>query len=144
MGGIIFQQDQQLIEWAAQVIGFTPRPDARAIGYASGGHMRAVTVFDTFGESDCNIHIASDGSRRWCSREYLLHSFAFPFIQLKLARVTGFVPSKNSDALRFDLHLGFQREGLMRNAFRGDDLIILGMLREECRWIPEKYRRNYE
>lgn len=144
MNGIIYNQDQQLVEWAAGVIGFTPRSDARAIGYASGGQMRAVTVFDTFGESDCNIHIASDGSGQWCTRNFLCCSFAFPFIQLGLARVTGFVPSTNAAALRFDLHLGFQHEGVVRNAFRGQDLIVLGMLREECRFIPEKYRRTYE
>ena len=51
-------------------------------------------------------------------------------------RVTGLVHDNNHDARRFDEHLGFKQEGVLRKAAPdGDDMIVYGMLREECRWI---------
>ena len=70
----------------------------------------------------------------------MIAAFMHPFVQWKLRRVTGLVPAKNTKALRFDLHLGFVREGYLRNALPDDDIIVLGMLREECIYLPVAYR----
>ncbi|WP_369674540.1 hypothetical protein, partial [Enterococcus faecium] len=65
-----------------------------------------------------------------------------PFVQWNLRRVTGLVPAKNADALRFDLHLGFEREGYLKHALPDDDLIVLGMTRERfINEIKPKFRR---
>lgn len=70
------------------------------------------------------------------TREFLRVAFRYPFYQLKVRRVTGYVPASNADALRFDLHLGFVQEGLMREAMdTGEDVVVLGMLKRECRWL---------
>lgn len=140
-GTIIYGENARLIGWASEVIGFTPRPDAQAIGWQEGEDLRAVVIWDGFSSCDCNMHIASDGSRQWMRRAFLRASFMHPFYQWGLRRVTGLVPSKNTVALRFDLHLGFRVEGTVRHALPDDDIILLGLLREDCRWIPEKYRR---
>ena len=50
------------------------------------------------------------------------------------------VPAKNKAALRFDLHLGFKQEGIIRNALPDDDIILLGMLKSECIYLPKQYR----
>ena len=141
MATLTYDNPERLIAWAAECIGFEPRQDVKAIGWTDGDTLKAVTLYDGFSECDCNIHIASDGSRQWLSRGFLRASFAHPFIQWNLRRVTGLVPSKNQDALRFDLHLGFEREGYIRHALPDDDIIVLGMLRENCRFIPAEYRR---
>lgn len=141
VNGFIYDEQDRLIKWASEVIGFTPRPDAHAIGWQEHGQLRAVTLYDGFSQCDCNIHIASDGSRQWMRKSFLCASFMHPFVQWKLRRVTGLVPAKNVTALQFDLHLGFQQEGLCRNALPDDDIIILGLLREDCRFIPQRYRR---
>lgn len=140
-GTIIYGENERLIGWASRVIGFTPRPDAQAIGWQEGENLRAVVIWDGFSPCDCNIHIASDGSRTWMRRAFLKTAFMHPFVQWNMRRVTGLVPSKNTIALQFDLHLGFQVEGTVRHALPDDDIILLGLLREDCRWIPEKYRR---
>lgn len=140
MDGFIYGDNDRLVGWAAEVIGFTPRNDVQAIGWQEDGQIRAVTLWDGFSACDCNIHIASDGSRQWMRRPFLRASFWHPFVQFGLRRLTGLVPAKNEAALRFDLHLGFVREGLIRHALPDDDIIILGMLREHCRFIPEEFR----
>jgi RimJ/RimL family protein N-acetyltransferase len=116
------------------------RPDAKAIGMARDGALIAVVVFDTWSPCSCSMHVASDGKGRWLNREYLTRLFAFAFIQARLRRVTALVPDTNLRALRFDLHIGFRHEGLLRHALPDGDLVVLGMLREECRWIPEECR----
>lgn len=141
MANIIYDRKQELVGWASEIIHFNPRGDVVAIGWEEDGRLRAVTLYDGFSECDCNMHIASDGSRTWLKRAFLCTSFAHPFVQWGLRRVTGLVPAKNAAALRFDLHLGFEREGYIRHALPDDDLIILGMLRENCRFIPEMYRK---
>lgn len=141
MATLIYEGQEGLIKWASERIGFEPRSDARAIGWGDGDGIQAVTLWDGFSECDCNIHIASDGSGHWLRRGFLRASFWHPFIQWNMRRVTGLVPSKNTAALRFDLHLGFEREGLIRHALPDDDIIVVGMLREKCRYIPDEYRR---
>lgn len=139
MGELVYNDDS-LITWAAEKIGFEPRPDVKAMGWKVNGVIRAVVLWDGFSECDCNIHVASDGNPHWLRRPFLTAAFMHPFVQWKLKRVTGLVPAKNTAALRFDLHLGFVKEGYLRKALPDDDLILLGMLREECRFIPSKFR----
>lgn len=140
----IVGHSDELIAWAAERIHFKPRPDAKCIGLVSEKGIHAVTLYDGFSECDCNIHIASDLTGHWFSRTYLNMSFYQPFVVWNLRRVTGLVPAKNEKALRFDLHLGFEREGYLRQALPDDDLIILGMLRERFIEIQKKYRRNHD
>lgn len=138
---LIYGDDDKLLPWAARAIGIERfRDDARAIGQSRNGIINAVVVYDTFSACDVNMHIASDGSGRWLTREFLVAAFAFPFIQLRLRRVTAMVPASNHAALKFDRHLGFTDEGFHPKALPNDDIRSLGMLREACRFIPPEYR----
>lgn len=138
---IDYTQCPDRLAWAAKVTGVPRfRDDAKIISVMDGDTIRAVIVYDTWGSSDVCMHVASDGTGRWMTREALIKCFAYPFIQCKLRRITGLVPSKNTRALQFDLKLGFKQEGLFRHAMPDDDIVALGMLREECRWIPRDYR----
>jgi RimJ/RimL family protein N-acetyltransferase len=97
------------------------------------GELLAVVVFNLYSGADIAMHIAAVPGRRWMTREFLRVAFRYPFVQLGCRRVSGFVPASNADAQRFDEHLGFRREGLMRHALPDDDIIVYGMLREEAR-----------
>ena len=139
---LVYGQEDRLLPWAAArngVSGF--RRDAYAIGLERDGDLCAVVVFDDFSECNVNMHIASDGTKRWMNKDLLIAAFAYPFVQLGLRRVTGLVPSRNAQALSFDEHLGFVREGLCRHGFPDDDMVVLGLLRADCRFIPKEYRR---
>lgn len=141
MRRVVYGEDQRFIEWAQERIGVTFRNDAVAIGLEDETGIRAAVVYDTFTDVDCCIHVASDGSKVWLNREYLIRCFAYPFVQRGYNRITGLVPESNKEALRFDLHLGFKPEGRCREAAPdGGDIIVLGMLRRECRFIPKEYR----
>lgn len=138
MSELIYGEEETLLPWAQERIGVSFRRDAYTIGLRKNGKVVAVVVFDNFSECDCNMHIASDGTRAWMNKSLLVSAFAYPFLQLRFNRVTGLVPAHNEAALAFDEHLGFVREGYHPKAGpEGGDLISLGMLRENCRFIPK-------
>lgn len=136
---VIYGEEDRLLPWAAERIGVPRfRADAYTIGLERDGALVAVVVFDTFSDCDCNIHIASDGTRRWMNRELLLATFAYPFTQLGFRRITGLVAENNPEALAFDENLGFRREGYHPHAAgEGVGMITLGLLKENCRFIPQ-------
>ncbi len=139
---LIYADEERLLPWARERSGIEAfRPDAHAIGLERNGELAAVVVFDNFSDVDCSIHIASDGSGQWLNRALLQATFRYVFVQLKLARVTGMVDEDNVQALRFDEHLGFKREGYHpRAGTNGRAMISLGLLREHCRFIPDEFR----
>lgn len=138
MAELIYNDPERLKAWAlerypdAAVDG-----DTHALGYEIDGQLVVVCLFNCFTRWECNMHVVSNGSRRWCSRGFLAAAFAYPFIQLGVQRVTALVPAKNTDALVLDLRLGFVPEGVKRSAYGDDDLVVLGMLRGNCKWLPE-------
>lgn len=138
----LLKHSAELVTWASDKIHFEPRPDVKSMGLLINGQLKAVTLWDGFSKCDCNIHIASDGSGHWLTRKFLGMSFFVPFVQWDMRRVTALVPARNERALKFDYHLGFTHEGYCRNALPDDDLVILGMLREDCRFIHSKYRNQ--
>jgi RimJ/RimL family protein N-acetyltransferase len=129
-----------MIEWAVKRCGGFPfRDDATAIGTTDAGQLAGVVVFDNFSPGGCYISVASDGSRRWLNREFLIRASAYPFIQLNQRRITGLISAHNSDSIAFCKSCGFQFEGTMRQGgVFGEDLLLFGLLKEECRWLPNR------
>jgi len=97
--------------------------------------IRGVVIYDNFTEFNCFIHVASDGGRRFISKEFLAWTFRIPFLQWKKRRITALARADNHRVLEFDRALGFVQEGVIRCAFGDQDGIVLGMLKEECRYL---------
>ena len=97
------------------------------------GSIWGVVGFDNFSKFDCEMFMA--GEPGWVSRTFCKAVFSYPFKQLGLLRVTGRVESTDTKTLDIDKRLGFQVEGCLRNALGENDIIIVGMLRHECKWV---------
>jgi len=124
---------------------FEIAPDEKfvALGWANrDGRLIAGVVFNTFTRTNIDMHIAGVGA--WCDPEFFGECFRYPFEQLQVQRVTSRTPADNPAALRFVKAIGFVQEGRVRQALDGGvDLIILGMLKSECRWLGVgKYGRE--
>ncbi len=84
---------------------------------------------------NCEVAIAAD-SPRWCSRRILRMAFSIPFEGLGCRRVTARINVHNDKSRRLCEGLGFQLEGLLRKAdIDGTDMLIYGLLKEECRFL---------
>lgn len=134
---LILDDKHRCGEWARERIPHVPSWGEwfETIGLERDGELVAVVVYNFFSGADIAMHIAAVPGRRWMTRGLLRAAFRYPFVQLEVQRVTGYVPASNAEALRLDRHLGFVEEGRMREALPGgEDVIVLGMLRRECRW----------
>src|SRR5579883_950627 len=82
----------------------------------------------------------------WCTREFLWLAFDYPFNQLGVSKVLGFIRSDNYFVSNFARKLGFVYEAEVKDVFpNGASLIILGMKKQECRWLhysPKGIKRN--
>lgn len=85
---------------------------------------------------DAQVCIGAE-SPRWCTRKNLRDIFNFFFNDIGLTRLTTLAQCKNTRANRLNLGLGFQREGLLRQAIEGQDAYIYSMLKDECRWLEK-------
>jgi RimJ/RimL family protein N-acetyltransferase len=106
-----------------------------------GRELIAGIVFNNYRWPTVESSIAST-TPHWCSRRNLAAIFAYPFWQLEVRRVGALTAAQNTGVRRFLLRLGYRQEGVARQAVRLDggavgDAVIFGMLRSECRWLPE-------
>lgn len=113
------------------------------IGWAKAGELVAGVAYADWNGPNVVCHIASDGSRRWLTREYLWTIFDYPFRQLKVRRITVCVGEGNSASRRFVEHLGFRLEATLRAAHPTGDLLVYVMMKEWCRWISADTSRLF-
>jgi RimJ/RimL family protein N-acetyltransferase len=139
MKSIIYGQNNIVIPWVEERLGEDFSFGATSIGLAKDGQLIAGVVYNHYTKASICMHVASDGSKQWLTREFLFRTFGYPFIQLECNRITALVGIDNFAAQKFDEQLGFVKEGLIRQGSTdGTDLILYGMLKSECRWINKK------
>lgn len=140
MKRIVWDQPERVMQFVAARTGEDSYRDYSAIGLEADGEIVAGVVYECHTGPSVMMHVASDGSRAWLTPAYLAACFRYPFLTLGCLRVTGVVRADNHAAQRFDEHLGFRREGVIRSACAdGSDLILYGMLRSECRYLEGKH-----
>ena len=140
MKSVIYGQDERVLKWVGDRTDEDDfGPGSIAIGLEEDNELIAGVAFNMYTKASICMHVAAMPGKRWMTRDFLWRSFAYPFIQLGCNRVTGLVREDNFVAQKFDEHLGFKREGLLRRACTdGQNMILYGMLREECRWLEIK------
>lgn len=137
MKSVIYGQNERVLAWVgARVDERTFGHDAVGIGLEEDGELIAGVAYNMYTEASICMHVAAVPNKRWMTRDFLWRCFAYPFLQLECNRVTGLVREDNLVAQKFDEHLGFKREGLIRKGSTdGTNIILYGMLKEECRWL---------
>lgn len=132
---IVYDADR-IGPWVCERAGGTWLPGrGTAIGLQRDGELVAGVLYEDFNGANVIMHVASDGTGAWLTKDYLRTCFAYPFEQLGCKRVTGIVPSSNEKALAFDTHLGFEVEAVLTEAHPDGDLVVLSMRRDDCRWL---------
>lgn len=136
----IYGQDARVLDFMAEHLSDCELPaNSVTLGLETDGELVAGVAFENYTKTNIFMHVAALDGRNWLNRDFLFRVFAYPFLQLNCPRVSGLVRTDNVKAQRFDEHLGFVKEGVMRKgASDGTDFIIYGMLKEECRWVNLK------
>jgi hypothetical protein len=140
------QREQEAIAWAKDVLGIEhPVGFCRALSAVDcDGGFAFVVVLSNFTETNVDMHTAAKPGAEWATPRAAIEMFRgvfeFAFDHYLVQRVTGLVRAKNTAARRFDEHIGFQLEGVMRRAFKDDDLCVYGFLRED--YISHRWNRS--
>ncbi len=110
-----------------------------AIGLERDGALVAATVYEGFNGANVWVHLAAEPGAKWMTRGYLRYCFHYPFNELGVQRLSGYVDASNVNAIRLNEHLGYQREAVLKGAgVNGADVILYVMHKSDCRFIrPE-------
>lgn len=134
-----FAYGPEVVDWVARKTHEYGRFGSDiGIGWKRGGEFIAGVVYADWNGVNVECHIASDGSRRWMTRQYLYGIFHYPFVQLGARRITVCIGEQNRASRRFVGHLGFEEEARLKDAHPTGDLLIFRMFRENCRWISHE------
>lgn len=108
---------------------------SQAIGLEKDGELVAGVIYEGFNGHNVWMHVAAESSKRWMTKSYLRACFMYPFHQLGCDRVSGYVEAWNEQARKFDEHLGFRQEAVLKGAASdGGDVILYVMNKQECRY----------
>jgi len=140
---ILSRHDQpRLLHWAALQKGDGWWPDAQAIGIyhktTKPSDLCAVVVLERIGRHTADVHIKSDGRRRWASRRIVKALFSIAFDTLDLNRMEARIATGNVASLQLVKRLGFRLEATLRDGHGpGRDAILAAITRKDCRWITQ-------
>jgi RimJ/RimL family protein N-acetyltransferase len=86
--------------------------------------------------TNCFVHLAGKAGKRWLTRNFLYWCFHYPFVQVGLKRMTGWIEATNEDSIRFAEHIGMTREATLKGAGQnGVDVHLYVITRENCRYV---------
>jgi RimJ/RimL family protein N-acetyltransferase len=108
----------------------------KGLGLERDGELVAGVIYEGFNGVNVWMHVAASPGRRWMNKEYLRYCFHYPFVEMGVQRVSGAVDASNLEARRFDEHLGFKQEAVLKGAAAdGGDVILYVMRPEDCRFL---------
>lgn len=137
LGDILFGDDERVARWVAdRVDGFVLREGSPALGVLKDDRLVAGVVFDDYNGIHASVSIAAEPGVLWATRRTLFGLFHYPFVTLDCIALSCVIPSTNLPSLRLCAGLGFHGEAIIRYAAHdGSSLVVMKMLREQCRWI---------
>jgi len=107
----------------------------KGLGLERNGELVAGVLYEGWNGVNIWMHVAL-APGKLPTMEYIRYCFYYPFVELGCKRVSGAVDANNRAARKFDEHLGFRQEAVLRGAAAdGGDVILYVMRREECRYV---------
>jgi hypothetical protein len=136
---LVVQPRDVLVSWLCKRVGYVPTPHMTCIGLTDRAIIRAVVGYDHFTGKACQMHVAGIGTN-WMTRDLLFAAFDYPFRELGLNAVLGFVDGSNKDAINLNLRLGFKEVHRVVDGHPDGDLIIFEMKKADCKWLSLRSR----
>ena len=130
---------QLAAEILSKEIGVKPTEDLQAIFWANPetSVIEWCVGFDSFLGKTCQIHVVNF-NKKYTPRKLLSAVFEYAFITAGRETLIGIVNSNNTDAMKYDQHLGFKEayrfEGMHDD---GGDIVVFEMKKADCRFIKE-------
>ncbi|PLZ01806.1 N-acetyltransferase [Burkholderia sp. WAC0059] len=140
MSRVAFDRGEAVMQFVARLTGEPGYDGYTAIGLERDDRIVAGVVYQGHNGPNVMMHFALAGSGHLMVPAFVGAAFVYPFQVLGCHRVTGLVRADNEAAHRLIGHLGFVREGVLREgASDRTDFVVYGMLRGECRFLQGRY-----
>jgi RimJ/RimL family protein N-acetyltransferase len=117
---------------------FTPGLDV-CIGREKDGELLGGVVYTGHTGASCQMH-QWGSTPKWINIDMLWVAFHYPFMQLDYRCILGLVRAKNEATIRENLKHGFKEVARVKYVYPGDDLVLMQLLKEDCRWLKLKPR----
>jgi hypothetical protein len=138
MAELVFDQQKRVGDWVAKQVGQGANwGDFYAIGVVRGDEVIAGVVINNYNGANATCHIAiAQQTKMIIPLFQSVCDYAFRHCGLK--RLTGMVPSNEPHIVKFDKHLGFEEEFVMKNGAPGADMHVLVLWPDNCRWLRKE------
>lgn len=131
---LIFDDNARIARWCEERIEHFSGwgTDPKAIGYEVGGHLKGGVVYTNYTPANVFATIVCEAP---ITKRFLYAMFWCPFGQFGVRHISCAIEASNARSINLCTRLGFKLEGRLReSAINGEDVIIMGMLKKECRW----------
>ena len=135
---MVFDSKEWVGQWVAKQVHQTGSwGDFYAMGVAVNGELVAGVVLNNYNMANATCHIAIAKPTKLLPK--LFQAVCdYSFRQCGLKRLTGMVPTDEPDIIKFDKHLGFEEEFVMKHGAPGADMMVLVLWPDNCCWYtPE-------
>jgi hypothetical protein len=135
VGRLLLYADAAVGSWMAGKLGQTFLPPYTAIGILGwNGQLVGGMLFNQYAEGDVEVTCFAPGR---LGRGPLKAGCAYVFQTLGCNRMSARTRASSLAVQVVLRKIGFQQEGVLRQYYSdGEDAILFGMLKGECRWLP--------
>jgi RimJ/RimL family protein N-acetyltransferase len=133
VGRVLLYADDYVAGWMAEKMGESITPPYTAFGVVSAhGQLSGAVLFNGLHEGNVEVSLYAP---RHVSRGLLRAAAAYAFETAGCHRITARTRASSLAVRKFIEKVGFVQEGVLRAYYRdGDDAILFGMKKTECRW----------
>ena len=130
---------QGVVDWVDSKIPGNPGFDQpQGLGILHDGALTCAVVFDNWRPATKSVFvsIAVENKAKLKKSDFLPQFFDYGFNHLGCKRITCLIDKNNEKSIKLCSRIGFSYEGTLRQASpSGNDLLVFGMLEQECRWL---------
>lgn len=136
----LISSPERVFDFLNRLMPMQPAGGMKGIGLERDGELVAGVLYEGYNGVNVWMHVGGVPGSQWMTKGLLRIAFDYPFNQMGVQRVSGYVNASNHEALRLNRHLGFQEEATLHGAAPdGGNVLILVMRREHCRHIKRTH-----
>lgn len=126
----------RVFAFVSQIMPMAMVEGMKGVGLEKDGELIAGALYEGYNGHNVWVHLAGAPGRKWMNRQFLWYGFHYPFNEMGVKRLSGYVNAGNTDARRLNEHLGYEEEARLKGAAPdGGDVILYVMWRENCRFL---------
>ena len=135
---IVYKTDVAAARQIAQKLNLEEKEFIRGFVFEILRNEKCVgmVAYSDYRENDSAWISICTWDKKWCTAKVLRQIFGVAFDALKCRRINALICEDNKASVSLALRCGFVKEGKMRAYYSdGKDAFVLGMLREDCKFV---------